>query len=60
MPSPGPSDIIENGVNGVVDPDLKKAALAAIQLDPQACRQAALAKGWDTATDEFERHLVPR
>jgi glycosyltransferase involved in cell wall biosynthesis len=60
MPSPGPSDIIENGINGVVDSDLRKAALAAIQLDPAACRASALSKGWDAATDEFERHLVPR
>lgn len=60
MPSAGPSDIIETGVTGVVDVDLQQAAEQAILLDPAKCREAALAKSWSAATDEFERHLVNR
>lgn len=60
MPSAGPSDIIENGITGVVDVDLQQAAALAIHMDPAACREAALAKGWGAATTEFENHLVNR
>lgn len=53
FPVQGPIDIIENGVTGFLDEDLQKAALAALALDPAACRQAALQYTWDACTRQF-------
>ena len=37
-PVTGPIDVIENGTTGVLDEDLRAAALAALKLDPAQCR----------------------
>jgi glycosyltransferase involved in cell wall biosynthesis len=58
-PVAGPIDVIEDGVTGALDTDLAGAALRALSLDPEACRQQALRCGWDVCTREFERNLVP-
>jgi glycosyltransferase involved in cell wall biosynthesis len=58
-PVTGPIDVIEDGVTGALDNDLGRAALRALQVDPQACRARALKSGWDIASREFEKNLVP-
>jgi 1,2-diacylglycerol 3-alpha-glucosyltransferase/glucuronosyltransferase len=59
-PVTGPIDVIENGTTGVLDEDLHKAALAALQLDPAKCRAFALAHTWEAATKQFVGNLAPR
>jgi glycosyltransferase involved in cell wall biosynthesis len=60
FPVTGPIDVIENGVTGVLDEDLRTAALAALKLDPAKCRAFALAHTWDAATKQFLGNLAPR
>ncbi len=59
FPVTGPLDVVEPGVTGVLDADLRKAALAALELDPQACVAHARHFTWEAATRQFEGHLVP-
>jgi glycosyltransferase involved in cell wall biosynthesis len=59
-PVTGPIDIVENGTTGVLDEDLRAAALAALKLDPAKCRAFALAHTWDAATKQFLGNLAPR
>ncbi len=58
-PVTGPIDVIDDGVTGVLDEDLGAAALRALQLNPQACRDHALRSGWEVCSREFEANLAP-
>jgi len=57
-PVTGPIDVVEDGVTGALDEDLARAAIRALQVDPQACRNRALQSGWDACTREFESNLA--
>jgi glycosyltransferase involved in cell wall biosynthesis len=57
-PVTGPLDVVTHGVNGVLGEDLRAAALAALELDPRACREHALRYTWEAATGQFLGHLV--
>lgn len=57
-PVTGPIDVVQEGVSGVLDNDLKAAALAALQLDRAACRRHALEYTWDKATTQFLGNLA--
>jgi len=57
-PVSGPIDVIEDGVTGALDTDLGAAARRALTLDPKACREHALRRGWDASSREFEGNLV--
>ena len=57
FPVQGPVDIIENGVTGYLDEDLGKAAIAALNIDPQRCREEALKYTWDACTRQFVNHI---
>ncbi len=46
-------------MTGALDEDLGRAAVRALRLDPEACRNYALQYGWDVITREFESNLVP-
>ena len=59
-PVTGPIDVIENGTTGVLDEDLRKAALAALKMNPAQCRAFALAHTWEAATKQFVGNLAPR
>ncbi|MGH8239469.1 MAG: glycosyltransferase [Steroidobacteraceae bacterium] len=59
-PVTGPIDVIENGTTGMLDEDLRAAALAALKLDPAKCRSFALQHTWAAATRQFIGNLVPR
>ena len=53
FPVPGPLDVLEEGVSGVMDEDLRRACLAALSLDRQRCAQAAQKQSWRTSALEF-------
>lgn len=55
-PVTGPLDVIESGVDGVLDEDLGKAALAALACDRGAARVKALRYGWRACVDQFLEH----
>jgi glycosyltransferase involved in cell wall biosynthesis len=57
-PVTGPVDVVTSGVDGVLDEDLRTAALAALSIDGHACRQTALMRTWSRASEQFESHLV--
>src|ERR1700732_3307567 len=56
-PVTGPIDVIEDGVTGALDTDLAAAALRALKIDPDACREHALKSGWEVCSREFEQNL---
>jgi len=58
-PVAGPIDVVEDGVTGALDADLASAALRALAIDPQQCRDRALRSGWEMCSREFESNLVP-
>ena len=49
---------LRGGEPGELDTDLHRAALRALTLDPESCRQHALRFGWDVSTRELEGNLV--
>lgn len=52
-PVTGPVDVVVDGVTGILDEDLQRAALAALRLDPAACRAHAVAHSWEASTRQF-------
>ena len=58
-PVTGPLDVVQPGKTGVLDEDLRQAALAALQLDPQAALDCAAEYSWENATRQFLDNLVP-
>jgi len=56
---PGPLDVIEPGVTGVLHEDLRRAVAAALQLDRAACVRAASGFSWQAATNQFLSGLAP-
>jgi len=59
FPVTGPVDVVKPGITGILDNDLRKAALAALELDRAACRREALERTWQRATGQFVANLVP-
>jgi glycosyltransferase involved in cell wall biosynthesis len=58
-PVTGPADVVEPGVSGVLDRDLHRAAVGALALDRERCREAALRYSWEEATRQFFGNLEP-
>jgi glycosyltransferase involved in cell wall biosynthesis len=58
-PVTGPLDVVVDGVTGVLRDDLREAALAALHLDPAACRAHALKFSWEACSRQFLEALVP-
>lgn len=59
FPVIGPTDVIGNSGVGVLDENLRKAALAALQIDGARCRRYALDFSWDRVVEEFLGYLAP-
>jgi glycosyltransferase involved in cell wall biosynthesis len=58
-PVTGPIDVVRDGLTGVLRENLREAALAALALDPAACREHALAHSWEASTRQFLSALAP-
>lgn len=58
-PVTGPIDVVQPGVTGVLNEDLRVAALDALQLNPENCRAYALEHTWEAATQQFLANLAP-
>ena len=59
FPVTGPVDVVTRGVTGILDEDLRKAALAALELDRGRCRAEALKHTWKESSRQFSDNLVP-
>ena len=58
-PAPGPIDVIGDSGAGVLDPDLRSAALAALSISREHCRTYALRFTWPECARQFLEHLHP-
>jgi glycosyltransferase involved in cell wall biosynthesis len=58
-PVSGPIDVVKDANAGVLDEDLRAAALAALRLDRDAVRRYAQTYSWASATRQFEANLCP-
>ena len=59
FPVPGPLDVIESGVTGVLDQDLGRAIGAALRLERRVCAARAAQFSWHAATAQFLAGLAP-
>lgn len=53
FPVPGPLDVVQAGVSGVLREDLRAACLGALQLDRGRCAELAARQSWRTSALEF-------
>jgi glycosyltransferase involved in cell wall biosynthesis len=58
-PVPGPLDVVGGSDVGVLDEDLGKAALAALHIPPDRCRDYALTFSWRASAEQFLANLRP-
>ena len=58
-PAPGPIDVIGDSGAGVLDPDLRSAALAALAIPREQCRAHALRFTWPECARQFLEQLCP-
>ncbi|MGE8499242.1 MAG: glycosyltransferase family 4 protein [Pseudomonas sp.] len=56
FPVPGPLDVLEDGVTGVMDEQLGAACLAALALDRSVCAERAGRQSWRASAVEFLAH----
>ena len=56
-PVPGPKDIIPGSDAGVIDEDLRKAAMACLDLDREQARKYSLTYSWRSCAEEFIQNL---
>lgn len=57
--APGPQDILPGTGAGIVDPDLRKACMEALQLKREDARALAERYSWRACAEEFRRNLEP-
>ena len=58
-PVAGPLDVVGGSMGGVLDLDLRSAALRALELPRARARERALEFDWHTVCRQFIAHLVP-
>ncbi|MGZ8189408.1 MAG: glycosyltransferase family 4 protein [Methylosarcina sp.] len=58
-PVPGPKDILTDSRAGILDFDLKQAALRALTLKAGDCRRFAMNYSWEESARQFVSHLEP-
>jgi len=59
FPETGPRHVVNVGVSGVLDTDLKAACLAALTLDRELVRQEALKRSWRKIAQDLIAAVVP-
>jgi glycosyltransferase involved in cell wall biosynthesis len=59
LPVPGPLDVIGDSGVGVLDWDLRAAALQALAIPSEICRAHALRFSWHASIQQFLGNLVP-
>jgi glycosyltransferase involved in cell wall biosynthesis len=59
-PVAGPFDVIGTSGAGVLDENLRAAALAALNIPRERCRAYAQSFEWSTCAQQFVEHLAPR
>jgi len=59
FPVPGPRDVIGAAPVGVLDHDLRRAALGALAVPRAACRAFAMERTWRTSARQFLANLAP-
>lgn len=52
-PTTGPLDVVNNGINGVIDEDLQTAVKRSLMLDRASVRNSALHYSWDGVAERF-------
>ena len=57
-PVTGPIDVVTPGITGVLDADLRQAALGALAIDRDRCARLAADCTWERASAQFLGHLV--
>lgn len=58
-PVPGPIDVIGDAPVGVLDNDLRQAALRALSIPRGSCREFATRFSWRRSAEEFAGNLIP-
>jgi glycosyltransferase involved in cell wall biosynthesis len=58
-PVPGPLDVINGSGAGVLDANLRRAALAALDISREHCREHALSFTWTKCAEQFLDRLAP-
>lgn len=59
LPVPGPLDVIADSGAGVLDWDLRAAAMTALEIPREICRAHALSFSWRASIEQFLSHAVP-
>jgi glycosyltransferase involved in cell wall biosynthesis len=58
FPVSGPKDVLTDPLSGVLDTDLKTAALAALKLKAKAARAHALSYSWENSARQFIENVM--
>ena len=58
-PVTGPRDVVVPGKTGMLDENLQRAAVAALDLDPKTCVEYAKQNSWAKCTATFLNNMVP-
>jgi glycosyltransferase involved in cell wall biosynthesis len=58
-PVAGPIDVIGDHGPGALDTDLARAVVRALDIDPETCREFALAHSWQAAAHQFLNNVHP-
>ncbi|MFA5948229.1 MAG: glycosyltransferase family 1 protein [Candidatus Gracilibacteria bacterium] len=54
----GPKDIIANGVNGYIGPDLEANAKKCLKLNKKKCRESSMKYSWENYASNFIKNIV--
>lgn len=57
-PVTGPIDVVQDGVTGILDEDLRSACVRALDLNPEDCREHARGHRWERCAEVLLDHLV--
>jgi glycosyltransferase involved in cell wall biosynthesis len=59
FPVTGPIDVVQQGITGYCDENLREAAMNALKLDGRACREYALRYSWRQVASQFLSYMAP-